>query len=151
MVGRRWFPFWDTILLFATVDGSEIMRLPVEVGSFSHYLQDFVYIAGGCLGFLNHQQYDILLMEEILHHLGCNVSFREDWYRSMVNSFLDKGFCTAHCLLCSWKSYMKEIWKNIKICSNSEPRKTPSYFPLNPGWSIGNPYIGLWNNPCITG
>ena len=65
-------------MLFATVDGSEIMRLPVEVGSFSHYLQDFVYIAGGCLGFLNHQQYDILLMEEILHHLGCNVSFRED-------------------------------------------------------------------------
>ena len=30
---------------------------PVEVGSFSHYLQGFRKIPGGCLGFLNHQQY----------------------------------------------------------------------------------------------
>ena len=43
MVGRRWFPFWDTILLFATVDGSEIRRLPVEVGSLSIHLQHFIY------------------------------------------------------------------------------------------------------------
>ena len=30
--------------------------IPVEVGSLSHYLQG-LYIPGGCLGFLNHQQY----------------------------------------------------------------------------------------------
>ena len=35
-----------------TVDGSEIRRSPVEVGSFFHYLQDFSTIPGGCLGFL---------------------------------------------------------------------------------------------------
>ena len=29
---------------------------PVEVGSLSHYLQGSLYIPGGCLGFLNHQQ-----------------------------------------------------------------------------------------------
>jgi len=32
-----------------TVDGSEIRRSPVEVGSSSHYLQG-LYIASGCLG-----------------------------------------------------------------------------------------------------
>ena len=35
-----------------TVDGSEILRSPVEVGSLSHYLQGFTKIPGGCLGFL---------------------------------------------------------------------------------------------------
>ena len=30
-----------------TVDGSEIRRLPVEVGSLSHYLQCFSTIPGG--------------------------------------------------------------------------------------------------------
>ena len=40
-----------------TVDGSEIRQALVEVGSLSHYLQVFViYIPGGCLGVLNHQQ-----------------------------------------------------------------------------------------------
>ena len=39
-----------------TVDGSEIRRPPVEVGSLSHYLQGFSTIPGGCLGLLNHQQ-----------------------------------------------------------------------------------------------
>ena len=32
-------------------------RDTVEVGSLSHYLQGFSTIPGGCLGFLNHQQY----------------------------------------------------------------------------------------------
>ena len=35
-----------------TVDGSEI-----RLASLSHYLQGFSTIPGGCLGFLNHQQY----------------------------------------------------------------------------------------------
>ena len=34
-----------------TVDGSEIRRSPVEVGSLSHHLQGLHYIPGGCLGF----------------------------------------------------------------------------------------------------
>ena len=33
-----------------TVDGSEIRRSPVEVGSFSHYLQGFSTIPGGDRG-----------------------------------------------------------------------------------------------------
>ena len=33
-----------------TVDGSEIRRAPVEVGSLSHDLQGFSTIPGGCLG-----------------------------------------------------------------------------------------------------
>ena len=41
---------------FDTVDGSEILHPPVEVGSLSHYLQGFSTIPGGA-GFLNHQQY----------------------------------------------------------------------------------------------
>ena len=40
-----------------TIDGSEIRRSPLEVGSSSLYLQVFFYMLGGCLGFLNHQQY----------------------------------------------------------------------------------------------
>ena len=36
----HWFPF---VIPFTTVDGSEIRRLPVEVGSFSHYLQFFIH------------------------------------------------------------------------------------------------------------
>ena len=35
------------------VDGSEIRRSPVKVGSLSHYLQG-LYFPGGA-GFLNHQ------------------------------------------------------------------------------------------------
>ena len=38
----------------------EIWRSPGEVGSLSHYLQFFKSIPGGCLGFLNHQQYLLL-------------------------------------------------------------------------------------------
>ena len=33
---------------------------PVEVGSLSHYLQGFSTIPGSCLGFLNHQQYQVV-------------------------------------------------------------------------------------------
>ena len=39
-----------------TVDGSEIRRSPVEVGSLSHYLQGFSTIPNGFLGLLKHQQ-----------------------------------------------------------------------------------------------
>ncbi len=39
-----------------TVDASEIRLSLVEVGSLSRYLQQVLYISGGCLGFLNHQQ-----------------------------------------------------------------------------------------------
>ena len=42
------------IILF---DGSEIRDSPGEVVSLSHYLQGFSTIPGGCLGFLNHQQW----------------------------------------------------------------------------------------------
>ena len=49
---QQFLKIWGT-----TVDGSEILRSPVEVGSLSHYLQGFSTIPGGCLGFLNHQQY----------------------------------------------------------------------------------------------
>ena len=43
--------------LLDTVDGSEIRRAPVDLGSLSH-LQSFSTIPGGFLaGFLNHQQY----------------------------------------------------------------------------------------------
>ena len=45
-----------TLLLWTlcgSVDGSEILRSPVEVDSLSHYLlYKVLYIPGGCLGFL---------------------------------------------------------------------------------------------------
>ena len=40
-----------------TVDGSEIRRSPVEVGSFYAIVYKVLYIPGGA-GFLNHQQYE---------------------------------------------------------------------------------------------
>ena len=39
-----------------TVDGSEIRRLPVDMVKY-HIIYSFLYIPGGCLEFLNHQQY----------------------------------------------------------------------------------------------
>ena len=42
----------DTPFNEHTVDGSEIRRSPVEVGSLSHHLQGFSTIPSGCLGFL---------------------------------------------------------------------------------------------------
>ena len=51
--------------MYDTVDGSEIRRLPVEVGSLSHYLPGFSTVPGGSLGFLNHQQY----LEELKEHI----------------------------------------------------------------------------------
>ncbi len=33
---------------------------------------------------------------------------------------------------------------------SAEPRKKPSYFPLNPGWLIGIITM-VFYNPCITG
>ena len=48
------FPFTDSQTVDTTadtVDGSEIRRAPVEVGSLSHYLQGFITIPGGA-GFL---------------------------------------------------------------------------------------------------
>ena len=40
------------------VDGSEIWRAPVEVGSLSHYLRlvFYIHLKWLALGFLNHQQ-----------------------------------------------------------------------------------------------
>ena len=41
----------------ATIDGSEILRSPVQVGSLSHRLQGFIHPRWLGMGFLNHQQY----------------------------------------------------------------------------------------------
>ena len=56
----------------------------------------------------------------------------------MVFSTTKLIFChVLHCILGKW-------WISI------EPRKQPFYFPLF--WLVnGDPYIGLWNNPYITG
>ncbi len=52
----------------ATVDGSEIRRSPVEVGSLSHYLQGFIH-SRWLAGFLNHQQYHLLSLRMTKHVL----------------------------------------------------------------------------------
>ena len=58
----------DASEIDGTVDGSEIRRSRVEVDRLSHYLQGFKNIRGGCLGFLNHQQYDLLQLPYIYPH-----------------------------------------------------------------------------------
>ena len=40
---------YECVTWVHTVDGSEIRRSPVEVGSLSQYLQGFTYIPGGFL------------------------------------------------------------------------------------------------------
>ena len=49
--------FWsfEKTLNLNAVDGRNLA--PVDNSSLSHYLQSFKNIPGGCLGFLNHQQY----------------------------------------------------------------------------------------------
>ena len=46
-----------------TVDGSEIRKSPVEYGSSFPFLQFFKHIPGGCLGFLNHRQYNFVFVD----------------------------------------------------------------------------------------
>ena len=43
----RWGAWKEPWYLYIFVDGSEILRLPFEVGSLSHYLQGFSTIPGG--------------------------------------------------------------------------------------------------------
>ena len=50
-----------------TVDGSEIQRSPVEVGSLSTIIYRVLYIPGGCFGFLNHQQYNLFGILDLLY------------------------------------------------------------------------------------
>ena len=57
--GWRWLKNFHDVSVWHTVDGSEIRRSPIEVDRFSHFLQGFIYIPGGCLGFLSHQPYDL--------------------------------------------------------------------------------------------
>ncbi len=49
----------------------------------------------------------------------------------------------------------KTVWHgNLRLekVGENEPRKKPSYFPLNPGkLSTGSLFHGLWNNSHITG
>ena len=51
------FFLYRCLKLGSTVDGRN--PTPIEVGSLSRYLQGFSTIPGGCLGFLNHQQYGL--------------------------------------------------------------------------------------------
>ena len=48
-----------------TVDGSKIRRSPVDMVNIT-FLQGFIHPNGGCLGFLNHRQYDFPV--ETPHH-----------------------------------------------------------------------------------
>ena len=53
----------SSLLQIGTVDGSEIRRLPVEVGKISHYLQDFSTTPGGW-------EWDFWTINNIIH-CGC--------------------------------------------------------------------------------
>ena len=44
-----------------TVDGSEIRRSPVEVGSLSHYLQGFIYPKWCRISAINGMNHEILI------------------------------------------------------------------------------------------
>ena len=73
-----------------TVDGSDIRdqltRLRLVVLSYPHYLQGF-YLApshGGCLGFLNHQQY-----QSNQHHYTTSTAFKCPRYSVMVRSTMN--------------------------------------------------------------
>ena len=41
-------------------------------------------------------------------------------------------------------------WEGVGFFNLNEPRKKPSYFPLNPGWLIGILTM-VYYNPYITG
>ena len=51
-LGNFFFAIKISKLKMDTVDGSEIRRSPVEVGSLFHYQRQVLYIPGACLGFL---------------------------------------------------------------------------------------------------
>ena len=73
-----------------TVDGSEIRRSPVEVGSLSRFLQGFKNIPGGCWGFLIHQQYPCIFQ-----------TARTDQNTMSLHIFY-------HCFIQGWR--LQEAW-----------------------------------------
>ena len=78
-----WFTLseaWQSFFNDTTVDGSEIRRSPVEVGSVSHYFTRFFYIPGWCRMFFK-QHYGNYIG-------GSRVPFRDknEWGRSFFHS-----------------------------------------------------------------
>ena len=74
---------WDRHLGITghTVDGSEIrqtyqLRLVVEIPLFTRFLH---HPKGGCLGFLNHQQYDVLGVMLFLFSLSLSLSVLQSY------------------------------------------------------------------------
>jgi len=93
-----------------TVDGSEIRRLPVEVGSFSHYLQGFSTFPGGCLRFLNHQQYHVYTKYCKNKSLCKKSCFLFPLFESLQKSmssfqFFSKNFAYLHDRTCIHQNY----------------------------------------------
>ena len=118
-----------------TVDGSEIRRLPVEVGSFSHYLQGFSTIPGGCLRFLNHQQYHV-------YTKYCKNKFLclfESLQKSMSSfQFFSKNFAYLHDM------YSSKLWLPKKSSQSKKKLRLKKKIVANlrsrnfgyPNWSL---------------
>ena len=108
-----------------TVDGSEIRRLAVEVGSFSHYLQGFSTIPGGCLRFLNHQQYHVYTKyckNKFLCKKSCFPFAFFDSLQKSISSFqfFSKNFAYLHDM------YSSKLWlpnKSSQSKKNWDSRK----------------------------
>ena len=103
-----------------TVDGSEIRRLPVEVGGFSHHLQGFSTIPGGCLRSLNHQQYDVYTKYCKNRFLCKRSCFLLAYFESLQKSissfqFFSKNFAYLHDM------YSSKLWPPKK---SSQAKKT---------------------------
>ena len=76
LFGCSFRSYWrQHTFLWTTVDGRNPANQLIPVSSLSHYLRG-VYIPGGCLGFLNHQQYDHFIKAEWPHcHLVFQIAF----------------------------------------------------------------------------
>ena len=75
------------------------------LGSLSHYLQVFSTIRGGCLGFLNHQQYDREIHQH--HHAPKIVFFTDPCLLKVLN------ILPRHWARCPGR--VRSYWRNLPV------------------------------------
>ena len=102
-----------------TVDGSEILRLPVEVGSLPHDLRWVLYIPGGCFGFLIHQQY-LLELSFSRFHVKLGECMWIDEIRALESwGFFQQGVDVEEWMIwgrkCLWKIHWMSQKKQIPL------------------------------------
>ena len=107
---------WNVVLMLLMVGGNPV-NSPVEVGSWNPIIYRISYMPGGCLGFLNHQQYFFIWLQWLIGGDG------RRWYAHWVSY---KSVSTNHYLVAYYPR--NTLWKanrlKIPMLINYQPTST---------------------------